>query len=268
MKKRILNLLLLIPIIVLLIGCKKNIVDCSYVYDDSKYGIGNISFEQQVEKISVDWLVGNIIIKPQDSNELIIREEKDTTLNDDYKFRYLLENNQVDVKFTKSFEELNYNFRIKNLYLFLPTTVKELSITSHNSTIKCDGVTLDKLIINGEKSSINIDSSNIQCLNISSKKEDIIIFNDKLKEVRIETESSNIGILVNPELTSLDIKTKAGNVSFYVSNNFDCNVYFKSDGAFKSKLNFKQDNDNYIFNQGTNSYSITSETGNLSIFEK
>ena len=252
----------------ILVGCNKNTVKGPYLYDDSSYKFGNISIEEEVEEINVDWLVGNIIISKQDNNELIIREEKDSALNDDYKFRYLITKNSVDIKFTKSFEEIDYQFRIKNLYLYLPSTVKKITINSHNAVVKCDSITVDTLIIEGEESSINIDKSSIKSLKIKTESEDIILFNNVLDDLEIETKNSNIGILVNEELTNLSIKTVQGNTSLYVSNSFNCNVTFDSKGQFTSKLDCKQEINNYIFNQGKNNYFILSDEGDLRIYLK
>ena len=263
-------LILIIIFILFLTGCNKNNVNTEYLYDDESYLFGNTTItNKDINDIIVDWLVGNIIITKQESDELIIKEEKDSSLDDDFKFRYLEKENSVDVKFVKSMEQLNYDFRIKNLYLYVPSFVKSITLNSHDAKVKCENITLDSLTIIGDNSSIDLTTSNIITLNINNNSDDIILFNNSFSNVSITSNSSDIGLFINDELKILEIDTSSGNVSLYVNKNLEFAINYQTDsGKFTSKLDYELNDNNYIFNNGLNKYYVKTASGDLKVFEK
>ena len=120
MKKKIKYVLVILMFLcVFLTGCSKLSVVQEYVYNDSNYEIGNKAFNDEIETIEIDWIVGNINIIQSTNHELIIREEIDLEIDDKYKMHYKLDETKLDIKFSASTNFLNYNFKTKNLYVFL-----------------------------------------------------------------------------------------------------------------------------------------------------
>ena len=75
--KGIFSGLLLIFMMTVLVGCNKLGVIQEYKYDDSNYIAGNKAFSSVMNKINIDWIVGNIFITQSNNHEVIIREETD-----------------------------------------------------------------------------------------------------------------------------------------------------------------------------------------------
>ena len=121
--KKIVLFLTLILFIITLSGCQSLNVISEYLYNDKDYEIGNKAYDPSVyniETIEVDWIVGNVYILQSSNHEIIIREETDIEIEDKFKMHYKLEDNTLDIKFAKSCNLLEYKYKIKNLYIFLP----------------------------------------------------------------------------------------------------------------------------------------------------
>ncbi len=268
MKKR--NILVLFLMIVFLVACSNNEVNQEYQYDDSNYSFGNISFNNEgITKVTIDWLVGNIIVTKSDNNELIVREEKDTVLNDDYKFRYLLQNDTLDVKFTKSFSNLQYDFKMKNLYLFVPSYVQEIEMNIHNAEVKCDNINLEILNINGVNADVSLSKTNVKKLNIITESKDILLFNNEFEDVLIKTKQASIGLSVNDTIKTIDVITDNGDISLYVNTDYQFAIQFDTlSGQLVTKKEYTQINNRYVFNGEKVTFNVKTNSGNLKIQNK
>lgn len=268
MKKK--SILFLILMIIFLVACNNNEVNQEYQYDDSQYACGNISFnDEHIVKVTIDWLVGNVIISKSDDNQLIVREEKDTALNDDYKFRYLVQGDTLDIKFTKSFTNLQYDFKMKNLYLFVPGYVQIIDINIHNAEVKCDNINLESLNINGNNAPVSLSKTNIKTLNIVNESNEILLFNNEFEEININTDQANIGISINENIKAINIKSNKGDISFYVNENYPFSVQFDTtSGKLETKKQYLQANNIYNFNDGKIMFHIETIAGNLKIQNK
>ena len=64
--------LLLIFMMTMLVGCNKLGVIQEYKYDDSNYVAGNKAFSSVMNKINIDWIVGNIFIIQSSNHEVLL----------------------------------------------------------------------------------------------------------------------------------------------------------------------------------------------------
>ncbi|MCI5939306.1 MAG: DUF4097 family beta strand repeat-containing protein [Bacilli bacterium] len=264
MKKKLIILLILL---LFLTGCSKTIFEGSYKYDDSAYTFGNTTLtSESIKTINVEWLVGKIIIIKQNTNELIIKEQIDTT-SENYKLGWKVINDTVDVKFMPSTDYLKNNFRIKDLYLYIPSYIEAINIKANKTnSIQGKDLNINTLSIEGYDTFIDLSNSNIDNLEIKTNSDYIFLMDNKIKKINIETTQSNIGLGVYNNLEELKIKTETGNISLYPKEDFDCTINFKTiSGSFITNLNHKQENNNYIFNKGTNKFYIESTKGSVKV---
>lgn len=264
MKKKLIILLMLL---LFLTGCSKTKFEGAYSYDDSTYTFGNTTLtSESIQTINVEWLVGKIIITKQNTNELIIKEQIDTA-SEDYKLGWKVINDTVDVKFMPSTDYLKNNFRIKDLYLYIPSYIKTINIKANKTnSIQGKELNLNTLFIEGQDTFIDLSSSNIENLRIKTNSDYIFLMDNKLKKINIETKDSNIGLGVYNDLEELEIKTNAGNVSLYPKEDFDCTINFKTiSGSLTTSIDYKQENNNYIFNKGTKKFYIESNSGSVKV---
>ena len=269
MNKNKLIIVIVLLLSFILTGCSSLKVDEKYIYDDSNYSFGNMSFEETINEIKVDWLVGDIIIQKSENEELIIREDTDANIQDEYKMHYLLAEDSLDIKFAGSFEKLTYNFKVKKLYIYLPAKINEIIINSVASDVDVNYVTIDSLNIKSVSGDVNIVNTQVGELQISSVSSEIMIFDSELKTASLTTISGDIGFKYNNPLEQLNITTVDGNILIYISEETPFGAKFNSTtGKFISNLSYNKEDKIYIFNNANVIYDVTTVSGDLKILKK
>ena len=101
-------LVLAVAMMLLISGCNNNLVNQTYIYDDTNYITGNKAYNTDINEVNIDWILGNVFIQKSENEQLIVREDVSINLDDGYKMHHLLTDSSLDIKFTKSFENLKY----------------------------------------------------------------------------------------------------------------------------------------------------------------
>lgn len=268
-KKNICITVIMVLIFLLLSGCNTNSINQPYVYDDINYSVGNKAFENEITEVNIDWILGNVIVQKSENEKLIIREDVSINIDSDYKMHYLLTDSSLDIRFTKSFENLKYKFGVKNLMVYLPKELETLNINCDSADIKINDVKIKTLNIKARSSAVSFDKVEIEDLDILCDSGMISLFGNVIKNNTIETTSGNVGVSYNELPNMLEVKTNSGNVSLYVHKE-DSFILRKDtiSGSFTSKLEYQKDNDYYNYNEGTKIYKINTNSGNIKILEK
>ncbi len=146
-----------------------------YTYDDaSAYSIGGDSFEDSsINELDIDWPSGDIRIIPTDDAFITISEDYDGD-DPDYRLRWLIEDNELSIKFCKPYWMIGVSNRpSKTLTLYIPRTMlnamREVDIDASDSRItfegnakefQLDGVDV-QAAITGHIGSLDMDGSDI-----------------------------------------------------------------------------------------------------------
>lgn len=270
MKKKIKYVLVILMFLcIFLTGCSKLSVVQEYVYNDSNYEIGNKAFNDEIETIEIDWIVGNINIIQSTNHELIIREEIDLEIDDKYKMHYKLDENKLDIKFSASTNFLNYNFKTKNLYVFLPTVINKVKINNVSADIKINYVNIQNLEIENISGDIEVYNCKISDLEINNISGEMIIFDDEVEIIDIESISGNIGLNLIKLPQKLDIETTSASLTLYINEYDEFSIEFKSiSGTLKSNLKYNIEGRVYIFNNGTLKYQVETISGKTKVIGK
>ncbi len=268
-KNKMFLVIIIILLTILMTGCIQLEVNNKYEYDDTNYSFGNMAFSDTINQISVDWLVGKIIIKKSENHELIIREETDANIKDEYKMHYLLTDDKLDIKFVSSFEQLNYTFKIKTLYIFLPIKIENIQINSYLSDVDIDEVTIKELSLNSTAGDISIDDTQIDNISINTISGSIIFFDNICKEIKFVTQTGNIGINYQIKPDVLSIQTQQGNTVIYVLENDPFVVEFITQtGKFDSNLEYTILENKYVINETNTIYKVITNSGKLKVLKK
>lgn len=273
-KNKLLLLVLLVIINTVLLGCSGLNVNQPYIYDDTEYGIGNKAFgEILINEIDIDWIVGNIYIEKSSNHEIIIRENIDIDIEEQYKMHYLLKDDVLDVKYTSSLQSLNYKFKNKDLYVYLPSEIKKININNVSADISINNVNIDSLTINSVSGYINIDSNVNNQLKIDNISGEIILMNNKVSTCEVNSVSGNIGMSYSMIPTTMNVSTTSASLTLYLNSNDCLNVNYTSiSGQFISDIEFIKEESYYIINssnmQSEKNYKINTVSGNLKIRKK
>lgn len=270
MKRKIILLFLLMFSLIALSGCSSLNVFQYYVYDDTNYNIGNKAYNEIIEEINIDWIVGNVYIVQSSNHEIIIREETDIEIEDKFKMHYKLDNQILDIKFAGSNAKLNYSYKIKDLYVFLPSQMNKIQINNVSSDININNVQIKDLEIDNVSGDIQVEKSKINEIGITNVSGEIIILDNEINSIEIETTSGNIGLSFAKMPHELDLSSISANITIYIESIDSISVEFSTiSGNFKSNLEYTTKGDTYIFNGSKeNEYDVDTISGNLIINKK
>ena len=120
-----------------------------YLYDDVElYSTGNASVSAAgIERVSVDWICGDIAITVSDNDEIVLNETVETDA-EDYLLRYAVIRGELKIKFCKSGVRMG-DMPAKALSVALPASVRCTKIEADNvdGKVEVSGVTAGELSI-------------------------------------------------------------------------------------------------------------------------
>ena len=265
------NILIIIPIIILsiiLLGCN-NILTDSYQYDDTNYKIGNMAFTEPITQINIDWIVGDVIITKSETQEIIIREDVDANIDDSLKMHYNLSNGILDVKFCGNKESINHSYRVKKLYVYLPSMLKKITLNNKTADITINNVIIMDLSINNISGDIDMQKSEIDLLNINNTSGSILLFYNSLNYVNINTISGNVGISCDYGPLGLNVTSESAGITIYIKENEMVSFNYETEiGTFKTNLEYTTNNNTYIFNNGSTVHNVKTQTGYFKVLKK
>lgn len=221
MIKRINKILLLTFIICLLFvsGCHYS---GKYKYSESsKYQVltSKVSFKNdEIRKIDIDWIVGDISIEVSDT--FTLEEQTDSDLDNKYRLHYYLNNYTLYIKYFKSGVSTNKDID-KSIKIQIPENV-------NLNEIEIDTIT-SKLEINNIKTKY----LNINCINGTHD----LYFDTLPDKIELDTINSSTNIYVLPTASILvDIDTINGNINSELDGKFQNGRYIIGTGNSKIEL--------------------------------
>lgn len=260
--------LLILVVVYIGTGCGFSISQ-EYSYDDSMYSTGNKAFTQQINSIEIDWIVGNVYIYKSDNHELIIREETDINSEEQYRMHYLLDDGELDIKFCGSFKKLEYDYKTKNLYVYLPSQLMELDINTTSADVELLNVVIEDLDLDNVSGDISINNSTISNLDIDNVSGQIILMANNIKNLDVDSVSGDIGVSYNNIPMQLEIETTSANVTIYATEGDFRSINFETiSGTFKSNLTYNQTGNKYVFSGSNYDYDVETISGYLKVLKK
>lgn len=267
--KSIFTGLLLIFVITILVGCNKLGVIQEYNYDDSNYIAGNKAFSSVMNKINIDWIVGNIFITQSSNHEVIIREETDIDIEEKYKMHYYFDGDTLNIKFCGSMTLVDYKYKTKNLYVFLPSEINEIEINNVSADVNVNLVNIVNLDIDNVSGDIIIEDCTLKTLEIGNTSGEVIIFKDTVETFDLSSVSGNIGLSFITLPKDISIETVSADITLYITDKDSMAIEFESiSGKVKSNLEYQKENDIYIFKAKDKIFEIETVSGDIIINKK
>lgn len=170
----------------------------NYTYNDAGYTVGSAELNGEIKNIYVDWVCGSVEFSVTDSKTLNIYEKASLELEDDYKLRYKLTNdNTLDIRFVRSGINVT-NGMNKDLIIEIP---KDLA--AEMGTVDVDVASADVIV----------NDITLEKLNPDTASGDIIVNNVKASAVFANTASGNV-TFSGAEFEKLECDTASGDMNF------------------------------------------------------
>ena len=213
--KKIISIIFLLTIISLLSACGPGLIIDPYVYDDTNYQTGNMTFTETINSINIDWIVGDIVIQKSETEEIIIREDVDVKIDESLKMHYYLNEGLLDIKFCGNLQKINYDYKVKKLYIYLPSSsnLQKISISNISADISIENVNINSLVIDNISGDIDVEKVNINSLNMENTSGDIFIFYSTVDNIYIGTVSGTTGISYDKKPTTLKVESVSGGIT-------------------------------------------------------
>lgn len=267
MKKFTLFLIVYVGILLVFSSCSY------YKYDNAnKYIAGETELSNNITKIEIEWINGNVRIDYHNKNTVSFAEESKKELSENETLHYYLEGTILHIKFAKSGKLSSFNFD-KELNVLLPETINlsEIEIETVSANVEITQNYLNNAIteLNIKTVSGNVDAllfKGANSINIESVSGDVSISASVVK-ADIETVSGDIDLSGCSKIDECELSSVSGQVSLglisistftlekeTVSGNFEC--------EFETKLQ----GDKLICGDGKGDYDIETISGDIKIY--
>ena len=202
-----------------------NLGGFSYKFDDaSKYSVANgkISVDD-IRKLDIDWVAGKVRIEEYSGDKIEFYEENSSSLSEDDKMRYMVDNGTLKIKFRKSYIGFGILKSLsKELVIRIPVSMEdglaELKLDNVSSSIEIEALIANVVLIDSV-------SGNISIKNLISKKLDIetvsgtVNVSAESEFVDAEAVSGDLNISISSKsIEKVDIESVSGDVSLDLGN--------------------------------------------------
>ena len=248
MKKRIgLCLAVLMTAAFCLAGCG---TDVSYTYDDNdKYMAGDREITDKIEKIDIDYLVGDVDIKAVPTETVSVKETAKGELEPEQKVHTWVDGSTLYVKFCGSGEDLSFKELQKHLTLKIPETAALAGL-------KAD-------IAAGD---LDVGLKNCSEIDLDAAAGNIRLTAEKVREFDADAAAGDCEFLFGKAPREAAIDAAAGDVSVQLPKN--SNLTLKADiaaGDFRYDLPLKKAGEKYVCGTGKNKMKIDCAAGDVLI---
>ena len=99
-------------------GCSFNLFShMNYTYDHGdNYTAGDREIDDEITKISIDYVSGTVTLKGEDTDEISITETANVDLTEDQKVHTWVDGNTLYIKFCASSKNLNFNGAFDDIF--------------------------------------------------------------------------------------------------------------------------------------------------------
>ena len=217
--------------------------------------------------------MGNIYVVQSSNHELIIREDVDINAEDKYKMHYCLFGDVLDIKFCGSMDLIDYKYKAKDLYIFLPSALNSIEINNESSDVTIESLEIKYIDIFNGSGDIMLTKVTSDNLTIENKSGEIIILDSKITELDITSMSGNMGLSFENLPNEFEVTTISANIVIYIYNTQKIKLEFETvSGKLETKLDYQKEGNEYVF--GPSAISFVSEfeietvSGNVKVCKK
>lgn len=213
-------LALIVPATFCFTGCSFGLFNSfSYQYENGeKYTAGDREIDDEITKINIDYVSGNVKVKGADTDRVEVSETSNRQLDSDHQVHTWVDGDTLYVRYCVSTKMINFNKIDKFLEITLPADRE-----------------LDDFIIEVSSGDINLDGFATGNLNTRSSSGNVVI-DCSASDMEVKASSGNITLSQNGNSNSLKVKASSGNIN--INWDGDCNT-FDIDSS-SGKINIEQ----------------------------
>jgi len=197
----------------------------SYKFNDaSKYSIANEKVSvDDIRKLDIDWVAGNVRIEEYSGDKIEFYEENSSSLKEDDKMRYMIDNGTLKIRFRKSYIGFGIIKSLsKKLVIRIPVSMEdglaELKLDNVSSSVEIEALIANVVLIDSVSGGVSIK-------NLISKKLDIetvsgtVNVSAEAEFVDAEAVSGDLNISISSKsIEKVDIESVSGDVSLDLGN--------------------------------------------------
>ena len=240
-------------------------------YDDNNYNIGGGNIDAAgIDQVQVDWIAGNVNVRPTDGNQIVLTETSSKDLSEKYQVHWLVQDGALKVKFAESrvhftgiFKSLN-----KELTLEIPRdlALSLLDVETVSGGVNVGEITADTVDLETVSGSINANGAAMSDFSAETVSGAIKGSVSPTGNASMESVSGRIDLAFGLMPRNIDAETVSGAIALALPENDGFRVdYEKVSGNFNCDFEVKLLKNAAIYKNGQNRINLSSVSGNLNI---
>ncbi len=270
----------------------------SYKFDDeSKYSIADGKINtKNINKLDIDWISGKIKIEEYSGDGIEFYEESSSSLSEDKKMRYMIDNGTLRIRFRKPYKTIGAFDKAlnKTLVIRIPKSMEDgltqLKIENVSSIIDINALIADNVIIDNVSGQINIKDLIANKLDVETVSGSVYAFaeaksveadsvsasininleSNSIEKIDVETVSGSIVLNLNSVPSEIDAETVSGSINVKLPENDGFVVKYSSiSGKFNTDFEVKLTKGEAIYKDGKSSnIKIDTISGSINVNKK
>ena len=226
-------------------------------YDNSfkNSGIYEVDSED-IDKISIDWVSGDIDIVPYDGDNIVMEETARKKITDENCLRYRVKDGELSINYTTGKVAVKFGDTgddiSKKLLVKVPKgladSLKSLSVNSVSSDITADGFAADSMYVDTTSGNTRLSDM-------------------KIKHFEIDMISGDLEAAFTECPNELDVDSTSGDSTVYLPEDSGFTLEFDGiSGEFITEFSYlRNSDDDYVVGDGKNSFSVDTTGGDFKV---
>lgn len=258
-----------------------------YTYPNAdKYEKGDFTLEEEISRLEVNWISGNVYLKVTDDDKVYAEETE--VSDDDRKMRYLVENGKLTIQFQKSKRFMLSSSFSKDLTVYIPKKMAEnmnlIDMETTSANMEIDSFFSKKIDFDTVSGSINIKNLETEVLDVESVSGDVEGTEVKADELKVEIVSGDTDMdgafekidleAVSGDLRvvseifprNVDAETVSGKITLDIPEGDGFTAKFDSvSGDFNTDFSISSKDGKKIYGNGGAEYSFDTVSGDVNV---
>jgi len=275
-------------------GLNLNPVRTTGGFDDSAYTVsssGEID-AREINRINVDWVSGSIKIEEYDGSTVKFYEDSTSSLDTDYRMRYLVKDGILSIRFAKGdiFNIGVFTTGQKNLVIKVPKNISldKLNVDTVSAPVEIErvkaagftvnatsgqvkvntGSPTDQIRVDTVSGEVTVESVNTKSINVNTVSGNIVLVGS-YEDIDLDTTSGAVRLECEKVFSSARVNTVSGSVNIYLPDNNGFEVRWDSvSGRFDCEFEVRQSGSSATYKEGGPTIRIDTVSGRMSIKKK
>ena len=240
----------------------------TYKYDfPEKYSAGDAVYTDEVKKLDIEWISGDVTVKVYDGDEVKL-EESGAIDEDADKMRTYLGDGTLYVRYAKSGMRWFGSIFSKSLTLYLPekyaSALDKITLNAVSSDVKTEGdIVCREFRFEGVSGKISMPSLSCDTVDIDTVSGNVTI-SGKIGKIDVDAVSSNLTLRLSDAPRNVDMSTVSGRVDMTIPE--DCGFSADLDSVSGViRINSQNVGKSHVRGDGASIFDFESVSGDVRI---